>query len=350
MHGVVGRRGSLWDRPRDAALNPLSWVYPFGSFLHHSLYRWGLLDTHTLKKPVFCVGNITSGGTGKTPLVIKLAGDLRERGRSPAILTRGYRRVSSGTEPVVLLNKDRPLSETGDEAMLLSERLPQTPIVISPDRARAGRVAIETCGADCLILDDGFQHWSLTRDADVVCVDALAPFGGESQPGCFLREWPGALARAKLIALTKSNLVSREKKEALKARVRQLAPDVPQVEVVYEPALKSPPGQKPAKGIAGQRILALSGIGSPRSFELLLSRLGAADVAGVRFADHHSFTPRELGAVFERARKEDRLVVVTEKDAVRMQNPPPIQVLTIDAQISEGEESWNAMIQKPWVS
>jgi tetraacyldisaccharide 4'-kinase len=330
-------------------LNLISWLYPWGSFFHHSLYRWGVFDTQTLECPVFCVGNITSGGTGKTPAALKLAQDLKNLGKKPAILIRGYKRAAENREPVILLNGNRPVNETGDEALLLSKRLPEVPVIVSPDRTRAGRQAIETQGADCLIVDDGFQHWPLTRNLDIVCIDALLPFGGGLQePGCFLREWPGALRRAGLLIITKSDLVTPEELEKLKGRLRRLSPEASIVESAYIPTLAAPSGKPVLADLSGRKILALSGIGSPLSFEKLLSRLGAGDVAYARFPDHHAFTRQELDRAFSRAQQEGRLVVTTEKDSVRMPDPTPFYTLRIETKLIDGENRWRAALEAPW--
>jgi tetraacyldisaccharide 4'-kinase len=331
--------------------NPLSWVYPWGAFFHRSLYRWGVCDTQTLQKPVLSVGNITSGGTGKTPLVIKLAEDLRNAGRTPAILTRGYKRPEPGTEPLVLLHNDHPVTETGDEAFLLSQHLPNIPVVISADRSRAGKSILEGNRMDCLILDDGFQHWPLTRDIDIVCVDALAPFGGGwGQFHCFLREWPSALKRASLIVITKTNLIDPEKMNILKNQLHHLSPEAPLVESIYEPTLTTPDGQTSPNNLSGQKVIALSGIGSPLAFERMLTRLGAVEVTSARFPDHHFFTAQELDSIFECAWRGGFIVVATEKDAVRVPRSYPVHTLVISVKFVYGEEDWRAVIQRPWGS
>lgn len=251
-------------------------------------YRRGHLETVRLPVPVLCVGNITVGGTGKTPAVIWLAEFLKKKGRRPAVITRGY-------------------GGSGDEPGLISARLPDVPVIADPDRARAGRRAVET-GADCLIMDDGFQHFRLHRDLDLVCVDAMRPFADDAcLPAGTLREPVAGLTRAGVIFLTKVDFIPDERRRDWAVFFATVAPGVPVVPVSYGLG----------GDFRGKRVLALSGLARPESFEEALRRQGA-DVAALRYADHHVFTPAERAEASKRAEAEGRTVVVTEKDRRRL--------------------------------
>ncbi len=295
-------------------------------------YGKGILAVTRLPVPVFCVGNVTVGGTGKTPGVIWLVDYLQKQGRKPGVITRGYGRINE-KEPFVVSDGEKIAengTESGDEPRLMAKRLPGVPVLAGADRASVGRMAVEKFGVDCLVMDDGFQHLGLFRDLDVVCVDAphfLSLFlkGNEGLllPAGFFREPLAGLKRAGVVFLTKANLVSKQELGLVKQEIQKyVKEDVPVVSVRYELSF-------PSADLKNKRVLALSGLGNPESFERGLQRLGA-DVLGVRYKDHHVFSEKERQKILQKAEKEQRTVVVTEKDFQRLPADFPCVVAKLE--------------------
>jgi tetraacyldisaccharide 4'-kinase len=255
------------------------------------------------------VGNITCGGTGKTPVVEMLARELLLRGRRPAILSRGYR---GGAERM------------GDEARVFARNLPGVPHLRDPDRVRAARAAVSG-GADVLVLDDGFQHVRLARDLDLVLIDALDPFGGgRVLPAGLLREPLEALGGATLLGITRGALVTPAHRGVLATILRERCPGTPQVEIDLEPLGWQPlsGGEPlPPAALSGKRVAAFAGLGNPRAFRLQLEAMGLEVAVWLPFPDHHAYRPRDLAEVERRARAAGvEAVVTTQKDAVKI--PP----------------------------
>jgi len=279
---------------------------------------------------VISIGNITCGGTGKTPAVEMLARELLARGRRPAILSRGYRSDDEGKN---------------DEEKLLAKNLPDVPHHADPDRVRAGRKAISG-GADVLLLDDGFQHARLARDLDLVLIDALDPFGGgRVLPAGLLREPLEALNFADLIAITRGNLVSPELLGILRGLLRDRFPGIPRLEIEADPIGWEELGgsrQLPPDSPPGKRVAAFAGIGNPEAFRRELLKLGLEIPVWVSLPDHCRYRPRHLEEVRRRAREAGvDVVVTTAKDAVKIprgEGPVPWYVLKIACRVGEGAE------------
>lgn len=263
--------------------------------------------------PVISVGNITMGGTGKTPLVEALARTLLELGETPAILTRGYRR--RGHAPLVLQGDPGPAwVQAGDEPALLASKLPQVPVVVDADRWR-GAFEARTRGATCALLDDGFQHWSLARDLDLVVVDARDPLGRKS----WRREGPKALAHASRIVCVGPEHQQEIARKVL-SRYHPVAP--------FAAALR-PQGwwwhgrHYPVSQIFLRKVLAFAGIANPSRFFDSLAAAGAQVVAAREFPDHHPFTRREVEALLAQAQEQGVIPITTAKDHVRL--PPDLK-------------------------
>ena len=290
--------------------------------------------------PVISVGNLTCGGTGKTPVVADLARRLKRAGRRPAVLSRGYR---------------TPPGEAGnDEKLLLDALLPGVPHVQNPSRAAGAEVAVGGFAADCLVLDDGFQHRRLARTADVVLIDATAPFGPGSlrRPGCrgfvlpagLLRERERGLQRATLILLTRCDAVTDDDRANVESALAAHAPGVPVVPVSFPPAgLAGIDGERrPAGWAHGRRVGAFCGIGNPAGFRATLAGLNADVATFEPVRDHHAHTPAEVAAVCARAAAAGASAVLcTEKDLVKLRTAafaraaggagfvPPLPVLAV---------------------
>lgn len=303
-----------------ATLRPLSAAYGAAVAARNHLYDRGFLKAKRLPCPVISVGNITAGGTGKTPTVILLAELLKAAGRRPAVLSRGYGGSARGQVNVVSDGARTLLSwtEAGDEPVLIARRTEAVPVLVGPRRAPLGYAALDRFGADCLILDDGFQHRSLARDMDIVLVEAARPFGnGRLLPAGPLREPPAALARADLVVAVGKGEPPPEYfagRRLLRAARRPL--DL--TEAVTGRTL-------PLSSLAGKRVLAFAGIGSPGPFFRGLSELGAELVCGLAFADHHPYCRADLQALSAKAgEKAAELIVTTEKDWIRLEGLPDL--------------------------
>jgi tetraacyldisaccharide 4'-kinase len=308
-------KSKAWHR----FLVPLAPLYRGAVLARIAAYGRGWLASSRLSAPVVSVGNLTFGGTGKTPMVIALVRDLVRRGRRPAVLTRGYGRVVA--DPVVLIGPEpkATVATTGDEPLELASRLPGVPVVVDADRTRGGIEAL-TRGADVLVLDDGFQHLQLDRDLNIVLVDAGDPWGGGRMPPLGrLREPLSGLARADAVVVTKLG----SDPEAILADVLRVvgehAPGIPVLAARLEPtAVRRGNGVAGPEVLAGQRVLAVAGLGRPEGFADLLRAAGAEIVETRWFPDHHSFTETEVGAAVAAAESAGAVVATTAKDAVKM--------------------------------
>ncbi len=322
-------------------LLPLTPLYAGVVRARAAAYRHGLLRRHLLERPVVSVGNLTFGGTGKTPTVIALVRDLVRRGRRPAVLTRGYGR--RGRDPVVAVGPGMiPEARTaGDEPVEMARRLPGVPIVVDEDRVRGGREAVAR-GADVLVLDDGFQHLRVARDLDLLVVDAGDPWGGgHLPPRGRLREPLSAMARATAVLVTKLG-DDPGPLAAIRDTVQRLAPGIPVLGARLEPTrLVTPEGVLEPAALAGRRVLAFAGLGRPEGFREQLERLGAVVVGTRWFADHHRYGDTELADLVAEAERLDAVPVTTAKDAARLRNDAPVQVLEVE--MVPLQESWEAL-------
>jgi tetraacyldisaccharide 4'-kinase len=297
-------------------LAPLSGLYALGA--RWRARRWRGRGRH-LPRPVLSVGNLTFGGTGKTPFVIHFCRELVRRGRRPVVLSRGYRAVGP---------------RGNDEAQVIARHLPGVPHVQHPDRFAGGSSVADS--ADVFVLDDGFQHYPLHRDADVVLVDATDPFGGGAcPPGGRLREPLAALARATLVVITRVDLVARETVGAImrEIRARTAAP-------VATAAFRATCDED----LAGRDVLVACGIGNPRAFAATVESLGARVAARRFFRDHHAFTADDAADLAGHGLP----VVVTEKDAVKLEaiwpGPAPLHIVRIDVAVQDGQAEIDAVL------
>jgi tetraacyldisaccharide 4'-kinase len=334
----------IYDRRRDfaarlagAGLWLLSLIFTALSVLRYHLYEWRILRAQHLGCMVIVVGNLTVGGTGKTPVVERLARSLHDRGRKVAILSRGYKSRSEPAfskfwrwithtapqPPRVVSDGQSVLLDSltaGDEPYMLARNLPGIPVITDKDRVKAGRYAIRKFGADTLILDDGFQYFQLQDHFQLLLVDKTNPFGnGHLLPRGILREPVRHLRRASWVFLTKSDGTPDPE---LEERIRRLRPGTEFIECTHRPQyLQEVNGSTtfPLNWLEGRRVAALSGIATPETFEEFLHKLGAAHIQRHRFLDHHRYSGDELARV-ARACELSRLdcIVTTEKDAVRI--------------------------------
>ena len=334
------------------------------------LYNVRILRDKTLGVQVIAIGNLTLGGTGKTPVVEKFARELRDAGRTVAILTRGYR---SKPAPLhiqilnkVLLRQDqtppRVVSDgksllldsemAGDEPYMLASNLKDVVVLVDKDRVKSGRYAIEKFGCDTLLLDDGFQYWHLRgRRHDVVLIDRQQPFGNEHIfPRGTLREPPSHLARAHTIFITKSD----GNTAALRERITGLNPTAAIIECVHHPLYFEDVFSGERKGLdflKGKKVASLSGIAQPESFEQSLVKLGSELVYTKRFADHHRFTQQEILNAINRSKKRQAdLIITTQKDAVRFpkidRRDLPFYFMRVEIKIVSGANDFQDCVRK----
>ncbi len=338
--------------------------------LRRFLYNVRILRDTTLGVQVIAIGNLTVGGTGKTPVVEKFARELRDQGRNVAILSRGYRSkppplhktlldrllFRADTTPPRVVSDGKSLlldSETaGDEPYMLASNLKDVVVLVDKDRVKAGRYAIEKFGCDTLLLDDGFQYWKLRgRRQDVVLIDRQQPFGNELLlPRGTLREPPSHLARASVIFITKSDGNTAE----LRQRIATLNPAAGIIECVHQPLYLEDvfTGQRHEIGIIkGRRVASLSGIAQPESFESGLVKLGAELVYSKRFADHHRFTQQEILNTINRGKKRQaEIILTTQKDAVRFpkidRRDLPFYFMRVEINIVGGADGFQDCVGK----
>ncbi len=291
--------------PLRASLSAMAMLYGAAVRIRNARYDRGE-PTYRCAAPVISVGNLTVGGTGKTPMVIALAERLVRSGKQPAVLMRGYRADASGMN---------------DEQRLIQRACPDIPCLADPDRCRAARAAVEQHGADALILDDGFQHRRLARDLDLVLIDATCPFGFDRLlPRGLLREPVESLRRAHAVVITRADEVEVQTLRAVRARIESLCPQIPLLAARHRVAgLVDLEGHAAGALSTGGKVFAFAGIGNPQSFLSTLKRMGA-DVIGTRWRpDHAHYGPREVESLLrEAAAHHADTLVTTEKDAVKL--------------------------------
>ena len=363
------RRGNAAVFAR-ALLFALSRLFLVGVKLRRFLYDVRLLRDSTLGVQVIAIGNLTVGGTGKTPVVEKFARELQNQGRTVAILSRGYRSkppplskrlldrllFRSDTTPPRVVSDGRSLlldSETaGDEPYMLASNLKDVVVLVDKDRVKSGRYAIERFGCDTLLLDDGFQYWKLAgRRRDIVLIDCQAPFGNEYLlPRGTLREPGSHLARASTIFITKSDGDTAR----LRTRIARHNPAAGIIECIHHPLYLEDVftgEQHTLERLNAQKVAALSGIAQPESFENSLLRLGAQLVYSKRFADHHRFTQQEvLNAVNRGKKRQATAIITTQKDAVRFpkidRRDLPIYFMRVEIKIVTGAKDFHDCVRQ----
>ncbi len=312
------------------------------------LYSLGVLKTKTVPCPVISVGNITVGGTGKTPLVMALAKALMDRGIPVAILSRGYKRTKV-SEPVVSDGKHLFLSPeaSGDEPFLMAQVCEGVPVLVGKDRFENGRVALQRFGTKGLLLDDGYQHLPLHRDLDILLVDSHTGFGDQTLlPRGILREPLSHLRRADLFLLTKVD--DLETARPLEKQIHEIHPGAQVFHSHYQPmSLVGPHGEEKLDLLKGKKVLALSGIANPDSFSSLLRKCEMEIVSEVIFPDHHFYEPKDLSSIKAKSKGVD-WIVTTEKDMLKLRrlgiDDLPIRSLRIKTKIWEEEAFFNRVI------
>ena len=343
---MYGRRKSFLA---GSLLTVLSSLYGAMVRVRRMAYVCGILSSKKLGPRVISVGNITLGGTGKTPTVINITGLLLKNRMKPVVLSRGYGRKDE-SEVLVVSDGTAVIEDPeagGDEPGLMATKLPGAPVVVGKDRYQAGRVAVDRFNSDTIVLDDGFQHLRLKRDLDIVLVDAMDPFGIRKLfPAGILREPLSSLKRAHIVLITRSD--KSKDLDALKAELKRytkaelfLSRHAP-VDLVDATTNET----KALSALKGSPVFAFSGIARPASFTSLLRSLGAEVKAETSYPDHYQYKKSDLAAIYQKAvDSRASMIVTTEKDAIRLKHfkPDGIWALRIELKVIENEQ-WEKVI------
>ena len=347
-------------------LRGLSYVYGFGARVNLWLYEAGILSRRKLDCCVISIGNITVGGTGKTPTAQRVAMMVKDMGYRVVILNRGYR--SHWDKPLGVVSDGKKIFmtsyEAGDEAYLMAKMMPGIPVVIGKNRDVTGSYAVDKLHAEVIIMDDGYQHWQLKRDLDIVLVDTLNLFGnGNLLPRGILREPLKHLNRADMFLFTKSDQSSQLTRTSLTENIRQYNTEAPIVESIhhakefveiadwYKGIQQNP---LPLEELEGKRVMVFSAIGNPSSFEQNVSGCGLEILEAIRYPDHHDYGMLEMQYIGERAAELNAdALITTGKDAVKIptefiyfNREIPLYVMNMDIMITRNEETFDRKLKE----
>lgn len=328
-------RGLLW---------PVAKAYGWVISCRHTLFRGGILPSYTAPCPVICVGNLTTGGTGKTPLVAWLCRHLsQDRKLSIAVLTRGYK--SSHTQT--------------DEPAMLEKQLGNIQVVVNADRAAGTKTALAGGPVDVFVMDDGFQHLRLARDLNILTLDATNPFGyGKLLPAGLLREPITSIERAQCVVITRSDQVSEEKLKALIQTLRCAHPALPVATSVHAPTQVHFAGAnpEPSAWLKDRAVFAFCGIGNPQAFFATLRKLGVRLVGTLVFDDHHHCTQANFDDLHQQALlNKAEILLTTEKnfpdiEAMSTQSSVPVGYLAVELAFESGEDRVKELIEQTLAS
>jgi tetraacyldisaccharide 4'-kinase len=318
---LSGERRGLWAAAQRGILYGASWGYGLAVRLRNVAYDRGWRSIQRAGVPVISIGNLTTGGTGKTPTVEYVCRLLREQDRRVAILSRGYG-VDHGPN---------------DEALLLEDNLPDVPHLQGKDRVALAQLAVEELQAECLVLDDGMQHRRLHRDLEIVLIDATNPWGyGHLLPRGLLREPTSGLRRAQAVVLTRCDQIGKDQLRTLTQEVENKAPQAVLVTARHAPLeFVNSEGREEPTWVHGRSAVAFAGIGNPGSFVKTLAGLGANVVATRWFPDHHRYTADDVVNLnsWAAAFPDGTLVLTTQKDYVKLRlariGPHPMWALRV---------------------
>jgi tetraacyldisaccharide 4'-kinase len=336
------------------ALVPLSWIYECGVVVRNLFFDREIFHAEHVGVPVISVGNISAGGTGKTPVVESIARTLTERGILAGIISRGFKRSTRG---LVEVSDGKSLKvttqESGDEPHQLAIRLPHTVVVVDEQRVRGARYAVNNLGVQAIILDDGFQHRAIHRDLDIVVIDASrSPFSMRMLPAGYRRDTYSSLKRADVILLTKVKQTTTV--DRLEERIRKFS-DAKIFTSTFSVAAFRRAKTKFSvnlESVKGKKAVAFCGIGQPESFRTSLEEIGVHVVSLMPFEDHHSYSRADLACVAaEQEKLSAEYIVTTEKDMARLSGSTsgdfleknPVFYVEMRTEIHHQKE-WNALV------
>jgi len=335
---VSGRRRGPTAALVRLALRAAEGPYALAMRRRNRRYDTGAAAVHRVGVPVVSVGNLTLGGTGKTPMVEWIARWFRTRGVRVAVVSRGYG-ARTGSR--------------NDEALELDQKLPDVPHLQDPDRVAAARRAIEELGAQIIVLDDAFQHRRIHRDLDLVLVDALEPFGfGHVFPRGTLREPLMGLGRADVVALSRADMLPPERRNEIWQEVARYAPQAATIETAHAPRclLSSTGAEEPLDSLRGQRVAAFCGIGNPAGFRHTLETCGYQLAAFREFPDHHRYTPDDIDSLTRWTQElAPAAVLCTHKDLVKLSvtrlGEKPLWALAVGLEMLHGREALESRLR-----
>lgn len=326
-----GLRATAWRLLFRVIETPYSWVVNH----RNRRYDTGKSSIHAVEVPVISIGNLTVGGTGKTPMVHWVVRELRKRDLRVAVISRGYGAKGN---------------DSNDEAMEFEQRLPDVPHLENPDRVAAARRAIDELDVQAIVLDDAFQHRRIRRDLDIVLLDALEPFGFDHVfPRGTLREPLLGLRRADIAVLSRADMITKEQRESIRQRVLSIAPGIAWAEVTHAPeSLLNTSGETlPIDKLQGKRVAAFCGLGNPAGFLGTLSSCGLEPVDFREFPDHHRYSKSDVEKLTAWAETLDAdAILCTHKDLVKLNldrlGKTPLWALTIGIHFLTGETTLRA--------
>jgi tetraacyldisaccharide 4'-kinase len=340
FHALIrGERTGAWAALQRAGLWSLSLGYGLAVRVRNLAFERGWKTIHKAGVPVVSIGNLTAGGTGKTPCVEWVARCLRRLDQRVVVLSRGY-----GSE-----------AGRNDEALVLEENLPDVPHLQGADRAELAQAAQSELDCEIIVLDDGFQHRQLHRDLDIVLIDATCPWGhGYLLPRGLLREPIAGLRRAHLAILTRCDLSDAAALAEIRAKVRRINPDIPVLESIHQPASWwNGSGREVALDTLKDRPIAgFCGLGNPEAFRQTLLKLGMNLVAWRTYPDHHAYQRADVEALGAWARElpPGAILATTQKDLVKLGldrlGDRELWALHIQLHITSGQETLEAMLRK----
>ena len=347
---ISGQRGGLRAAALRLLLRAASGFYSIAIGLRSFLYSRGWLKVHRVNVPVISIGNITTGGTGKTPLVIWLCNLLHEKNIACAVLTRGYKAAK---------NSKLKTQNYSDEPAIFAESCPQTKVIVNPDRIAGAAEAVDRFGAKILIMDDGFQHRRLVRDLDIITIDAMLPFGYDKLlPAGLLRESLKALKRTDAAVITRCNQVSNLKLAQIEQKLKFINPHLAIAKSIHQPiCAKTIDEEISVEGLKDKKIFAFCGIGNPAAFSKTIEQLGCQLAGSKIYDDHYHYSSNDIADICERAEDaEADLILTTQKDWTKItsgcgfaisagQSPVLFAYLAIELRFVSGEEKIRRLIE-----
>ena len=342
FHKFIAREKSgFYDKLLYSVLKFMAACYVAVTAIRNWLYDKSLLKTNHVGAIVICVGNITTGGTGKTPLVAWLCNMLAQRSFNCAILTRGYKAQKGGF---------------ADEPAMLAKAAPAARVVINSNRTDGAAKAIEKFGANVLVMDDGFGHRRLARDIDIIAIDATEPFGyGRLLPAGLLREPIESIRRADAIVITRFNQSLPEHITEVENKIKQIKPDMIFAKAIHKPvAVRLVGGTEMSfEQLREKKVFAFCGVGNPEAFYTTLAELRLNVLGSKTYNDHHNYTEEDVGQIYEQACYLDAdIVLSTQKDWVKTallsldKFDIPFAYLIVELEFVEGEGTIVNLIEK----
>lgn len=339
FHALIrGESTGIWPTLQRGGLRALSQAYRLGMVLRNFAYDRGWKQSCKAEVPVVSVGNLTVGGTGKTPCVEFIARYYSQLGLKVAILSRGYGNAAG----------------RNDEALVLEENLPDVPHLQGADRAALAKIAVNELESDILVLDDGFQHRRLKRNLDIVLIDATCPWGhGYLLPRGLLREPIGSLKRASAVIVTRCDLAPAGAVDAIKETVARIEPGLPVFEATHRPVQwRNASGQTmPLDGLRNRPAVGFCGLGNPQAFRQALVKLGLNVIDWRTYPDHHAYSNDDVEALRNWARQlpPEAVLVATQKDLVKIRldrmGEKELWALQIALEMTTGHEALERLLQ-----